>query len=98
MAQGEHEVACELIANALGAVPLIERNVSADIVPPVIDATIKNECVETLDRGIREYRKVEFGRAIVAFEIDPERMFGVFGRVALSTALNLQTAIQLRPG
>src|SRR6266850_4300136 len=55
MAKRKHQVAGKLIANALGAITLVNGIVAAHIVPPVVDAAIENERVEALNRRILEH-------------------------------------------
>src|SRR5256885_11530519 len=98
MAQGEHQITGVLIPHALGAITLIGGIIASDVVPPIIDAAVENESIETLDWRISEHREIEFRGAVIAFKIDAERMLGVFSRVALCAALDLQAAINLGAG
>src|SRR3954469_13839205 len=98
MAQGEHQITGVLIPDALRAITLINGIIASDVVPPVIDAAVEYESVEALDWRIREHREIEFRGAVIAFEIHAERMLGIFTRVALRAALDLQAAINLRAG
>src|SRR6185369_12842186 len=87
-----HKIAGVLVANTLSPVALIGWRTCADVVPPVVDAAIQDQGVETLDRRIAEHREVKLRIAIIAFEIYTEGVLGVFGGVALGAALDLQAA------